>query len=152
MRIFQYKNFKQWAKDLSLTDSDMLSVIKEIADGLTGNNLDRNVYKKRIKIEGLGRSAGARTIIAYQTEEKHSFSLDRQIQKANSDSKEEQALKRLSKELFGYTNQQIETVLKARELSEIPEAKNNDKQDNRNRPWTSPIANVVRVINKRQIQ
>jgi hypothetical protein len=73
MRIFQYKNFKKWTKDEGLTDSDLLSVIKEMEDGFTGDNLGGNVYKKRIKLQGRGKSAGARTIVAYKTEEKAFF-------------------------------------------------------------------------------
>jgi hypothetical protein len=38
-------------------------------------------------------------------------------------------LKRLAKELFGYTNEQIDAALKAGEFSEIAEVKSNDKQD-----------------------
>jgi hypothetical protein len=54
-------------------------------------------------------------------------------EKANIDSKEEQALKSLSKELFRYTNKQIEAALKAGELSEIAVVKSNDTQDTKNR-------------------
>jgi hypothetical protein len=134
MRIFQYKNFKKWATEEGLTESDLLSLIKEMKDGLTGNNLGGNVYKKRIKLKGRGKSGGARVIIVYKTEEKAFFVLGfAKNEKADIDSREEQALKRLSRELFGYTNQQIETALIAEELIEIEDLKSHEKQDTKNR-------------------
>ncbi len=120
MRIFQYRSFKQWAKDEGLTDSDLLSVIEEMEEGLIGNNLGGNVYKKRIKLEGRGKRGGARTIIAYKTKVKAFFIVGfTKNEKDNIDSNEEQALKRFAKELLGYTDEQLKKALSAEELSEI---------------------------------
>lgn len=134
MRIFQHKSFKRWAKDEGLTNSDLLSVIKEMNDGLTGDNLGGNVYKKRVKLEGRGKRGGARTIIAYKTEEKAFFIVGfAKNEKDNINSKEETALKRFAKELLGYTDEQLKKALAAGELDEITEeVSNNDKQDTKN--------------------
>jgi hypothetical protein len=134
MRTFQYRSFKKWAKDEGLTDSDLLLVIKEMEDGLTGDNLGGNVYKKRIQLGGRGKSGGARTIIAYKTAEKAFFMVGfAKNEKDNIDSKDEKALKRLSKELLGYTEKQLKQALVAGELNEITkEVNSHDKQDTKN--------------------
>jgi hypothetical protein len=120
MRIFQYRSFKKWAKDEGLTDSDLLSVITEMEQGLVDNNLGGNVYKKRVKLEGRGKRGGARTIIAYKTKDKAFFIVGFvKSEKDNINSTEEQALKRFAKELFGYTDEQLKKALTAEELSEI---------------------------------
>lgn len=129
MRTFLYKTFKKWAKDEGLTDSDLLSVVKEMEDGLTGNNLGGNVYKKRVKLEGRGKRGGARTIITYKAKDKAFFIVGfAKNEKDNIDSNEEHALKLMAKELFGYTDEQLKKAIEARELSEITrEVKRNGK-------------------------
>jgi len=120
MRIFQYRSFKKWAKDEGLTDSDLLLVVQEMEEGLVGNNLGGNVYKKRIKLEGRGKRGGARTIIAYKTKEKAFFVIGfAKNEKDNIDNEEEQALKRFAKELLRYADEQLKRAVAAEELCEL---------------------------------
>lgn len=129
MRTFQYRTFRKWAKDEGLTEPDLLSIVQEMEDGLTGDNLGGNVYKKRVKLEGRGKRGGARAIIAYKTAEEAFFMVGfAKNEKDNIDSKDEQALKRIAKELLGYTSEQITKAIAARELIEITkEGKGSDK-------------------------
>jgi hypothetical protein len=109
--------------------------------GLTGDSLGGNIYKKRIGLHGRGKSGGVRTIIAYKIEDKafflHGFAKN---ERANISDAEEKALKMAAKELFQYTDKEIETALKAgalieivkpksKESSEIAEKKSNGKQN-----------------------
>jgi hypothetical protein len=122
MRIFQYNSFRRWAKDEGLTDADLRTVIKEMEEGLIGDNLGGNVYKKRVKLEGRGKRGGARTIIAYKTEEKAFFIVGfAKNEKDNIDTNEKIALKRFAKELLGYSDQQLLKAVTAGELYEITE-------------------------------
>lgn len=58
MRIFQNKSFNKWSIDEGLSDSDLLAVIEEMEEGLTGDNLGGNIYKKRMGLAGTKRSNG----------------------------------------------------------------------------------------------
>lgn len=128
MRIFQYKSFKRWADDEGLCDSDLVDVIEEMLAGDVGSNLGGNVFKKRIALSGRGKRGGARTIIAYKSEDKAFFIVGfTKNEKDNINRKEETALKRFAKELFLYTDEQLQKALKAKEWYEIV----NEKQLNR---------------------
>lgn len=116
MRAFQYRSFRRWAKDEGLSGSNLLAVIIEMEAGLTGDNLGGNVYKKRVKLEGRGKRGGARTIIAYKSHEKAFFIVGfAKNEKDDIDSNEELALKRLAKELFAYTDDQLKKAVEAQE-------------------------------------
>lgn len=51
-------------RKLHCSDEMMAAACAEIASGLTDADLGSNLYKKRIPIEGRGKSGGLRTIIA----------------------------------------------------------------------------------------
>ena len=51
-------------RKLHCSDAMMAAACAEIAAGLTDADLGSNLYKKRIPIEGRGKSGGLRTIIA----------------------------------------------------------------------------------------
>ena len=51
-------------RKLHCSDEMMAAACAEIAAGLTDADLGSNLYKKRIPIEGRGKSGGLRTIIA----------------------------------------------------------------------------------------
>lgn len=89
---------------------------------MVGDNLGGNVYKKRVKLEGRGKRGGARTIIAYKSEEKAFFIVGfSKNEKDNIDKKEEAALKKFAKELFSYTDNQLKKAITAEEWYEITE-------------------------------
>lgn len=50
-------------RKLHCSDEMMAAACAEIAAGLTDADLGSNLYKKRIPIEGRGKSGGLRTII-----------------------------------------------------------------------------------------
>lgn len=104
MRIFQTKLFKKWSQNEGLSDSDLCLAIVGMEAGLTGANLGGNVCKIRVKLEGRGKSGGARTLLAYKTKEKAFFIYGfSKKNRENIGPKEEAALKKLAKELLEYT-------------------------------------------------
>jgi hypothetical protein len=120
MQILQYKSFKRWAEEEGLTDSDLHNVIREMEAGALGNNLGGNVFKKRIALTGRGKRGGARTIIAYKADTKAFFIVGfAKNEKDTIDKKEEAALKRFAKELFSYTDKQLQKAIEMKEWYEI---------------------------------
>ena len=72
MRIFKNKAFHRWTKEIGLSDNKLQEAITEICNGLYEANLGGNVFKKRVALDGRGKSAGTRTIVAFKTD-KHAF-------------------------------------------------------------------------------
>lgn len=64
-RVFKTKTFDQWAKKL-LSDKVLCQAAREIEQGLYEADLGGGVCKKRIAIEGMGKSGGTRTLVAKQ--------------------------------------------------------------------------------------
>lgn len=64
MAILALKGVARAMRKLHCSDAMMAAACAEIAAGLTDADLGSNLYKKRIPIEGRGKSGGLRTIIA----------------------------------------------------------------------------------------
>lgn len=126
MTIFKNKPFEKWAQTLKITDSILIDTVNDLEKGLYEANLGGYVYKKRISVEGRGKSSGARTIIAFKSHDKaffiYGFSKN---EKANITEKEKEALKRLAKHYFSYDDKQLKHAIKNRELIEVKHEKNN---------------------------
>ena len=70
MRIFKTRLFHRWAADEKLSDETLKQAVDEISNGLVDANLGGSVYKKRVAIQGRGKSGGVRTLIAFRVEDK----------------------------------------------------------------------------------
>ena len=120
MRIYKSKWFNKWADKEGLTDMALKDAVKEMEYGLVDANLGGHVFKKRVAIEGQGKSGGLRTILAFKVGNKafFMFGFSKNAQD-NSNSKELKALKRMAKELFGYTAPQLKKAVNAGSLIEV---------------------------------
>ncbi|TPV59125.1 type II toxin-antitoxin system RelE/ParE family toxin [Aestuariibacter sp. GS-14] len=120
MRILKNRWFSKWAKKEGLTDSALKNALIEMEQGLIDADLGGHVYKKRAPVEGQGKSGGLRTILAFKVDDKafflYGFSKNA---RENIDSKELKALKRLAKELFAYSDEQLKKAIKAGSLVEV---------------------------------
>ena len=67
MRIYKTRLFAKWARKEGLFDGFLSQAIQEMEAGLIDADLGGGVYKKRIALPGRGKRGGARTIIAYRT-------------------------------------------------------------------------------------
>jgi hypothetical protein len=78
------------------------------------------VYKKRVALAGRGKRGGARTLLAFKSEERafylYGFAKN---QRANVSEKELKALKLLAVEMLGYQEKDLQLALNAAELIEI---------------------------------
>jgi len=68
MRIFKTRLFNRWAKEEKISDAVLDRAIEDLQQGIVEANLGGHVYKKRIAIQGRGKSGGVRTIIAFKIE------------------------------------------------------------------------------------
>ena len=64
-RVFKTKTFDRWAKKL-LSDDILCRAAREIEQGLFEADLGGGICKKRVAIAGMGKSGGARTLVAKQ--------------------------------------------------------------------------------------
>lgn len=120
MRVFITKRFHIWAKEEGLTEAVLSEAVEEIIQGLIGDSLGGNVYKKRIKMPGRGKRGGARTLIGYTAKEKVFFIFGfAKNERENIDSNELKAIKKFAEELLAYTEQQLKQSIENGALREI---------------------------------
>jgi hypothetical protein len=87
---------------------------------LFDTNLGGLIYKKRIPLGNKGKSGGARTIIAYKTEDKAIFIYGyAKNTRDNISQKEEEALKDLAKYFLSFDEKQTANAVKIGELIEV---------------------------------
>lgn len=120
MRIFKNKIFHRWAQEIRISDDTLKKAIDEISKGLYEGNLGGNIFKKRVALEGRGKSAGTRTIVAFRTNI-HAFFIYgfAKNDRANISKQEERALKQLAKLYFSFSEKQLDQAIKNGELSEV---------------------------------
>ena len=120
MRIFKNKAFHRWAKEVGVSNKNLKEAINEISNGLYEANLGGNIFKKRIAMDGRGKSAGARTIVAFRTD-KHVFFVYGYAKNVRStiSEQEENALKKLAKLYFSFSDEQVAQAMRIGELVEV---------------------------------
>lgn len=120
LRAFVTKRFDRWAIDEGLTDTVLSVAVEEISQGLIGDSLGGNVYKKRIRLPGRGKRGGARTLIAYKAAEKVFFTFGfAKNERENIDREDLKAIKELAAELLGYADDQLKKAIRSGALREI---------------------------------
>lgn len=104
MRIFKTKLFHQWAAREGLSDDNLCLAVNEMERGLIDADLGGHLYKKRVAIQGRGKSGGLRTLLAFRHDDRaffvYGFAKNR---RANIKVDELKALKRYAKELLAYS-------------------------------------------------
>ncbi|MGE0133389.1 MAG: type II toxin-antitoxin system RelE/ParE family toxin [Blastocatellales bacterium] len=127
MHIFKTKEFSKWASKGRCSDAALRNAVDEMESGLHNGNLGGNVYKKRVGVQGRGKSGGLRTLIAFKQGDKTFFIYGfAKNERANISETEEKALKLLAKELLGYSDAGLVKAVKAGELIEV---RSNEKDD-----------------------
>ena len=108
MRIFTTRAFSRLDVAGELSDTDLILAVAEMNDGLWDANLGGQVYKKRVALAGRGKSGGARTLVAFKSDDKAFFMYGfAKNQRSNIVAKEKQALKRMAGELLEYGDKQL---------------------------------------------
>jgi hypothetical protein len=120
MQVYKSKWFSKWAEKEDLTDRDLSAAIEEIANGLIDADLGGHVMKKRVALQGQGKSGGARTLLAFKVGDKAFFMYGfAKSQQDNISPKELKALKAMAKHILGYTPTQLSAALNAGEFFEV---------------------------------
>lgn len=119
-RAFKTKIFAKWMRKTSLKDQDLLFAITEMEAGLIDADLGGNVYKKRIALAGMGKSAGARTLVAGKFSRKWFFLFGfAKNEKDNINDDELVHLQGAASRLLCLTDEDIEEAILAGELKEL---------------------------------
>ena len=120
MQVYKSKWFGKWADKEDLTDQDLSAAVKEMENGLIDADLGGHVMKKRVALQGQGKSGGARTLLAFKLDDKAFFMYGfTKNQQDNISAKELKALKAMAKQVLGYTPAQLKVVLNAGEFIEV---------------------------------
>ena len=120
MLIIKNKAFHKWAIKEDLADAALLAAVNEMERGLIDVELGGHVVKKRIAVDGRGKSGGFRTIIAYIAGSKVFFVYGfAKNTRANISATELKALKYLAKELLGYSDTELNVAIKSGVLIEV---------------------------------
>jgi hypothetical protein len=95
------KHFSRWATKQKIPKDELEKALTDIQTGNFEANLGGNVYKKRIRFEGQGKSHSGRTIICFKKNDRaifiHGFAKN---EKSNLSTKERIAFKELAKILL----------------------------------------------------
>ncbi len=120
MRIFKTRAFQRWAKAEKLDDTALQAAVKELSAGLVDASLGGSVYKKRVALQGRGKSGGVRTLIAFRVEDKAFFMYGfAKNQRENIKDDELKALKTMAEELLGYSEKVLQNMMKQGTIIEV---------------------------------
>lgn len=120
MRIFKTPSFTKWAKKEKLTDRQLSNAVNEMEKGLIDAYLGGYIYKKRIALQGRGKRAGSRSILAYQVAERAFFIFGfAKNEKETLDDDDLNAAKMLARELLKYSDTQLDTLVNDAKLNEV---------------------------------
>jgi hypothetical protein len=124
MRVLKSKPFSKWAAKEGISDG---ALVEEMARGLVEADLGGNVFKKRVPAGDRGKSGGVRTLLAYKAGDRAFFiyGFAKNV-RANIKVDELDGLKKLAKELLGYTGRQLEQAIGDGALIEVNEDEENN--------------------------
>jgi len=124
MRIFKNKVFDKWARGQGIKITTLRDIADEMTEGNAGSSLGKKIYKKRIALAGRGKRGGARAIIGFVSGG-NLFFMHGYAKNVQSDVTldEKKALQELAAIYHCYTDRQLNTVVKGKELIEIKQLK-----------------------------
>ena len=119
-RMLMNKGFAKAARKLGLTDRALATAVREIEDGLVDARLGGFLLKKRIGIDGRGKSGGLRTILAYRQGSRVFFLyVFGKNERDNITDREHQALSELGDEYMAMPMERINDLVARGTLQEI---------------------------------
>ena len=120
MKIYKTQWFAKWAHKEKIRDSALIAAIEEMEQGLFDADLGGHVYKKRIAIQGRGKSGGVRTIIAYRATDKAFFTYGfAKNKQSNISRKELHVLKIVAETLLAHDDAMLAHLVTVNELVEV---------------------------------
>ena len=120
MKVYKIKHFAKWATEVGLADAVLYDSVEEMARGLIDADLGGGVVKKRIALPGMGKSGGARTLLATNFGSSWIFLVGfTKGERDNISSKELAALKMLSADWLSLPAKSIAIAVIENRLIEI---------------------------------
>lgn len=120
MRVLKTRTFARWSRKERILDSALAAAVDEMRRGLVDAQLGAGLVKKRIARAGAGKSGGYRTLIATNLRDRWVFLYGfAKNERDNVDDQELSKLKMLAQTFLGMSDETIEPLIKAGELTEI---------------------------------
>lgn len=120
MKVYKIKHFAKWANEVGLTDAVLCAGVEEMTRGLIDADLGGGVVKKRIALPGMGKSGGARTLLATNFGNVWIFLVGfTKGERDNISSKELAALKMLSADWLALAPKSIALAVTQNRLIEV---------------------------------
>ncbi|WP_340613259.1 type II toxin-antitoxin system RelE/ParE family toxin [Xenorhabdus thailandensis] len=125
MAFYKISSFKKSTKKINISDQKLLNAAEEVKNGKFEADLGGGVIKKRIAVDGKGKSGGVRVIIFFKVNH-HLFFADGWTKNTVSsrgtkeiEDDELEAYKQLSKLFLSYTDKKINELISYSILEEI---------------------------------
>jgi hypothetical protein len=119
-RVFCTTLFRRWLRKTTLTETDLCNSVREMAAGLIDADLGGHVFKKRVAVQGRGKSGGARVLVATNLENRWFFVFGfEKNERANISDRELAGLQKLAAVLLKLDADRIATELELGNLTEI---------------------------------
>lgn len=120
MDVFKNRAFSKWAVKEGLSDTALLLAVDEIENGLVDAYLGGHVFKKRVAVQGRGKSGGVRTLLAYQVGDKAFFVYGfAKNARTNISAKELKALKVYAATVLAYSDKELKKAVANGALIEV---------------------------------
>ena len=120
MKQLMTKKFSKWMITYKIPRKKLASALQELIAGNFEANLGGNIYKKRIRFAGQGKSGSGRTIICYKKKDMaifiHGFAKN---EKSNLSKKELIAFKELAKILLALSPEAVTLAVKNGDFLEV---------------------------------
>jgi hypothetical protein len=114
------KTFERWFRKTELTEESLRNAVLEMAVGLIDADLGAGLFKKRVALEGRGKRAGARTLVAGNLDNRWVFLFGfAKNERANVSDRELQALRITGRIFLNWSAAEISTALQEGHLKEI---------------------------------
>ena len=119
-RMLMGRSFARTARKLGLTDRALSMAVREIESGLVDARLGGFLLKKRIGIDGRGKSGGLRTILAHRQADRLVFLyVFGKNERDNITEREQQALSELGDEYMRLTVDRLNSLVSQGILLEV---------------------------------
>ena len=119
-RVLKTKAFAKWVNKSGLNALHLLGAIEEMEKGLIDANLGGSVYKKRVKLQGLGKRGGARVIVATRLFKRWYFMFGfAKNEKSNITNDELLYIQETAKRLLNLADSEIDKAITSGTLEEI---------------------------------
>ena len=119
-RILKTKTFSRWLNKNNLTNRQLLEAVEEMEKGLIDADLGCNVYKKRVKLPGMGKRGSARIIVATKLLKRWYLIFGfTKNERSNISNDELLFLQETAKRLLHLSNREIEAAIYAKQLEEL---------------------------------